>query len=73
MYRTGYGRMARGNVTDTELQLGKFVLPPHGKKLIDQSHEDRYRRSFKEDLPERWVSSSSSESFLLHQISYGIG
>lgn len=55
MYRTGYGRMARGTITDTELQIGKFVLPPHGTGVLDESHEARYRRSFKEALPRSWV------------------
>ncbi|KAJ7104300.1 Frag1/DRAM/Sfk1 family-domain-containing protein [Mycena belliarum] len=52
MYRTSYARMSRGSITDTELQIGRFVLPPYGTTVVDESEEARYLRSFKEDLPE---------------------
>ncbi|KAJ7127156.1 Frag1/DRAM/Sfk1 family-domain-containing protein [Mycena epipterygia] len=52
MYRTSYARISRGKVTDTELQIGQFVLPAYGSSVVDESEEARYLRSFKEDLPE---------------------
>ncbi|KAJ6544817.1 Frag1/DRAM/Sfk1 family-domain-containing protein [Mycena vulgaris] len=52
MYRTSYARMSRGKITDTELQIGQFVLPAYGTSVVDESKEARYLRSFKEDLPE---------------------
>ncbi|KAJ7494594.1 Frag1/DRAM/Sfk1 family-domain-containing protein [Mycena galericulata] len=52
MYRTAYARISRGKVTDTELQIGQFVLPAHGTSVVDDSKEARYLRSYKEDLPE---------------------
>ncbi|KAJ7158875.1 Frag1/DRAM/Sfk1 family-domain-containing protein [Mycena filopes] len=52
MYRTSYGRISRGKVTDTELQIGQFVLPPHGTTIVDETEAARYLRSYKEDLPE---------------------
>ncbi|KAJ6607371.1 Frag1/DRAM/Sfk1 family-domain-containing protein [Mycena sp. CBHHK59/15] len=56
MYRTSYARMSRGKVTDTELQIGQFVLPPYGTSVVDESEEARYLRSWKEDLPEvHWL------------------
>lgn len=56
MYRTSYARISRGKVTDTELQIGQFVLPPYGTTVVDDSQEARYLRSQKEDLPEDYVS-----------------
>ncbi|KAF9234613.1 Frag1/DRAM/Sfk1 family-domain-containing protein [Melanogaster broomeanus] len=52
LYRTAYARVSRGIVTDTELQIGQFVLPKHGFELGNQTEESRLLRSWKEDLPE---------------------
>jgi hypothetical protein len=55
LYRTSYARISRGTVTDTELQIGQFVVPRHGFQLVNQSLEDRMLRAWKEDLPEDHV------------------
>ncbi|RPD60996.1 hypothetical protein L226DRAFT_462521 [Lentinus tigrinus ALCF2SS1-7] len=52
LYRTSYARVSRGIVTDTELQIGQFVVPRPGTSISDDSREARYIRSYKEDLPE---------------------
>ncbi|KAF7374974.1 Protein cwh43 [Mycena sanguinolenta] len=52
LYRTSYARISRGKVTDTELQIGQFVVPPYGTTVVEDSKEARYLRSAKEDLPE---------------------
>ncbi|KAG9310533.1 hypothetical protein JVU11DRAFT_9077 [Chiua virens] len=52
LYRTAYARVSRGIVTDTELQIGQFVVPKHGYVLMNQTEESRLIRSWKEDLPE---------------------
>jgi uncharacterized membrane protein YuzA (DUF378 family) len=52
LYRVVYARISRGTVTDTELQVGKFVLPRIGYDIVDESEPARYLRSWKEDLPE---------------------
>ncbi|OAX36230.1 hypothetical protein K503DRAFT_867724 [Rhizopogon vinicolor AM-OR11-026] len=52
LYRTSYARISRGIVTDTELQIGQFVIPRHGFQLVNQTLEDRMLRIWKEDLPE---------------------
>ncbi|KAF8556174.1 hypothetical protein OG21DRAFT_1409449 [Imleria badia] len=52
LYRTAYARVSRGIVTDTELQIGQFVLPKHGFVLTNQTEESRIIRAWKEDLPE---------------------
>lgn len=55
LYRTAYARISRGIVTDTELQIGQFVVPRHGFQLVNQTLEDRMIRAWKEDLPEDHV------------------
>ncbi|KAJ3507077.1 hypothetical protein NLJ89_g6510 [Agrocybe chaxingu] len=55
LYRTAYARVSRGIITDTETQIGQFVLPRHGHNVTDDSLPARYLRSRKEDLPvEHW-------------------
>ncbi|THH00526.1 hypothetical protein EW145_g7066 [Phellinidium pouzarii] len=50
LYRTSYLRMSRGKVTDTELQLGQFVLPRFGYNVTDDSKNARYLRVHKETM-----------------------
>ncbi|KIM62789.1 hypothetical protein SCLCIDRAFT_24844 [Scleroderma citrinum Foug A] len=52
LYRTAYARVSRGVVTDTELQIGQFVVPKRGFEPTSQSKESRLSRSWKEGLPE---------------------
>ncbi|KAK0495256.1 Frag1/DRAM/Sfk1 family-domain-containing protein [Armillaria luteobubalina] len=52
VYRTSYARVSRGTITDTELQVGQFLLPRHGTTVVNDTHEARYLRSHKEYLPE---------------------
>ncbi|KAF6759901.1 Frag1/DRAM/Sfk1 family-domain-containing protein [Ephemerocybe angulata] len=59
LYRTSYARVSRGIITDTELQIGQFVVPRErdgeGVGVLDDSRDARYRRSKKEELPvEHW-------------------
>ncbi|KDR76390.1 hypothetical protein GALMADRAFT_226084 [Galerina marginata CBS 339.88] len=55
LYRTSYARISRGIITDTETQIGQFVLPKHGHNITDDSLEARYLRSRKEEVPvEHW-------------------
>ena len=56
LYRTAYARVSRGIVTDTEMQIGQFVVPPYKETVKDDSRTARYLRSFKEWLPEDHVS-----------------
>ncbi|KAI0663719.1 Frag1/DRAM/Sfk1 family-domain-containing protein [Cubamyces menziesii] len=52
LYRTAYARVSRSTITDTELQIGQFVVPPRNQGIVDDSHEARYMRAWKEELPE---------------------
>lgn len=55
LYRTSYARISRGIITDTELQIGQFVVPRHGEtEIVDDLHA-RYLRVHKEELPEDHV------------------
>jgi hypothetical protein len=56
LYRTVYARLSRGEITDTELQVGRFVVPQQGVTNETDSHEARYLRSWKENLPQDHVS-----------------
>lgn len=58
LYRTSYSRISRSTITDTELQIGQFIVPPHGEGIPEEhdTHDARYARSFKEALPEEHVS-----------------
>jgi hypothetical protein len=56
LYRTAYARLSRGEITDTELQVGRFVVPRQPVTNETDSHESRYLRSWKENLPEDHVS-----------------
>jgi len=56
LYRTAYARVSRGVVTDTELQVGQFVVPKPGFPVTNDTEEARYIRSFKEELPtDHWL------------------
>ena len=50
LYRTSYARLSRGSVTDTELQIGQFYVPPRGTTL-NETRATRYLRRRKEELP----------------------
>ncbi|TFK50059.1 hypothetical protein OE88DRAFT_1661586 [Heliocybe sulcata] len=52
LYRTAYARVSRSTITDTELQIGQFVVPKYGHGVTDDSEPARYLRSWKENLPE---------------------
>ncbi|KAF8515385.1 Frag1/DRAM/Sfk1 family-domain-containing protein [Hysterangium stoloniferum] len=51
VYRTGYARVSRSTITDTELQIGKFVIPKPGHSIVNASRDDRYLRDYREVFP----------------------
>ncbi|KAF8604664.1 hypothetical protein BDV93DRAFT_522363 [Ceratobasidium sp. AG-I] len=55
LWRVGYARVSRSTITDTELQVGKFVLPKHGFTILGESDDDRYLRTRKEDMPKGYL------------------
>lgn len=56
LYRTSYARVSRSTITDTELQIGQFVVPKNGAGVQDDSDNARYLRAWKEEIPEVHVS-----------------
>lgn len=58
LYRTAYARISRSTITDTEMQVGQFVVPRRGAGVVDESKEARYMRAWKEELPVDHVSLS---------------
>ena len=56
LYRTAYARVSRSTITDTELQIGQFVVPKHKIGVTNDTLEARYLRSWKEEMPEEHVS-----------------
>ncbi|KAF7555735.1 hypothetical protein G7046_g6478 [Stylonectria norvegica] len=55
--RVGYARVSRSSITDTELQLAKFVIPKgydEIKALDTVSAEERNHRVEEKDIPEGW-------------------
>ncbi|EMD33459.1 hypothetical protein CERSUDRAFT_160367 [Gelatoporia subvermispora B] len=52
LYRTAYARVSRSTITDTELQIGQFVIPRHGVGVTNETEPARYLRAWKEELPE---------------------
>lgn len=43
--RTGYARISRGSITDTELQVGKFVIPEIGEEYDESYSQKRIKES----------------------------
>ena len=71
LYRTSFLRMSRGSITDTEMQVGQFVVPKFGHHVVGEwgnedeqrdavenadAKEKRYLRINKEALPSEHVS-----------------
>ncbi|POR36968.1 Protein cwh43 [Tolypocladium paradoxum] len=55
--RVGYARVSRSTITDTELQVGKFVIPhssAESTQLEARSAEERDRRVQESEVPEGW-------------------
>ncbi|KZT06123.1 uncharacterized protein LAESUDRAFT_743576 [Laetiporus sulphureus 93-53] len=51
LYRTAYARVSRSTITDTEMQIGQFVVPRPESGAIVDDHDSRYLRTWKEELP----------------------
>ncbi|KAM4056574.1 frag1/DRAM/Sfk1 family protein [Hirsutella rhossiliensis] len=55
--RVGYARVSRSTITDTELQVGKFVIPQSSSEaaqLEARPSEQRDRRVQESEVPEGW-------------------
>ncbi|KAI8966291.1 Frag1/DRAM/Sfk1 family-domain-containing protein [Daldinia sp. FL1419] len=59
LQRVGYARVSRSTITDTELQVAKFVVPKSDAEkaqvtALDASSEKRNRRAKEHEVPEGW-------------------
>ena len=57
LQRVGYARISRSTITDTELQVAKFVVPDSAEKtkyLFDVEEETRNHRVAEHEVPEGW-------------------
>ncbi|TFK40056.1 Frag1/DRAM/Sfk1 family-domain-containing protein [Crucibulum laeve] len=54
LYRTAYVRISRGIITDTEMQIGQFVVPKYGANITDDSVAS-YSRVSEEEMPKEHV------------------
>ncbi|CAK7210103.1 Protein cwh43 [Sporothrix bragantina] len=57
LQRVGYARISRSTITDTELQVAKFVVPDSAEKtkyLFEVEEESRNRRVAEHEVPEGW-------------------
>lgn len=55
--RVGYARVSRSTITDTELQVGKFVVPRSAAEMTQleaRPAEERDRRVKESEVPEGW-------------------
>jgi hypothetical protein len=50
MWRIGYARLHESDISDTELQVGKFMLPPPGEKAVYESNEEMYWHIGEQDV-----------------------
>lgn len=54
LWRIAYARLEHSDVTDTELQVGKFILPLPGTKAEYNSKDELYWHIGEDDVPEPW-------------------
>ncbi|KAI1089270.1 Frag1/DRAM/Sfk1 family-domain-containing protein [Rostrohypoxylon terebratum] len=59
LQRVGYARVSRSTITDTELQVAKFVVPKSGEEkaqiaAIENNAEARNRKVNEQEVPEGW-------------------
>lgn len=54
LWRVAYSRLEHSDVTDTELQVGKFILPMPGQTVRYESDADLYWHIAEENIPEAW-------------------
>ncbi|KAK3489877.1 Frag1/DRAM/Sfk1 family-domain-containing protein [Neurospora crassa] len=57
LLRTGYARVSRSTITDTELQVAKFIVPKDDAdkgRILAASKEQRDRRVEEQQVPDGW-------------------
>ncbi|WVQ84587.1 hypothetical protein IAT38_006741 [Cryptococcus sp. DSM 104549] len=54
LWRIGFARVHESDISDTELQVGKFLLPKPGETVRYESNEELYWHIGEKDVPEPW-------------------
>lgn len=54
LWRVAYARVSHGDITDTEMQLAKFVTLDSTLPVDYQSNDDLYYHTYEKALPESW-------------------
>ncbi|KAK8853309.1 hypothetical protein IAR55_004013 [Kwoniella newhampshirensis] len=54
LWRIGYARVHESDISDTELQVGKFLLPKAGAPVRYESNKEIYWHIGEHDIPEPW-------------------
>ena len=54
LWRVAYARISHGDITDTEMQLAKFVTLDSALPVDYQSNEDLYYHTYEKAVPESW-------------------
>ncbi|WRT70118.1 uncharacterized protein IL334_007112 [Kwoniella shivajii] len=54
LWRIAYARVHESDISDTELQVGKFMLPKAGHPVHYQSNQELYWHIGEADVPEPW-------------------
>lgn len=54
LWRVAYSRIEHSDVTDTELQVAKFILPLPGQKALYNEPGELYWHIGEDDVPEPW-------------------
>ncbi|WWD03771.1 hypothetical protein V865_001827 [Kwoniella europaea PYCC6329] len=54
LWRIGFARVHESDISDTELQVGKFMLPKPGHPVHYESNKEMYWHIGESDIPEPW-------------------
>jgi len=50
LWRIAFARLTESDISDTELQVGKFMLPKPGEKVVYESNEELYWHIGEDDV-----------------------
>lgn len=50
LWRIGFARLHESDISDTELQVGKFMLPKPGQKVLYETNEELYWHIGEDDV-----------------------
>ncbi|OWZ55107.1 calcofluor white hypersensitive protein [Cryptococcus neoformans 125.91] len=54
LWRIAFARVHESDITDTELQVGKFMLAKPGERVVYESNQELYWHIGESDIPQPW-------------------